>query len=124
MEIQTVTNILIAVVGSVLGLMVLVIGYFMSRLISQMDYTSQCVNKLTSVVDKLNITIESIQIESATRYGELQKRLDEQHMEIEMLRTSRHKLISYMSAMRLQGELKNGWNFKTEWELPGVVPAE
>lgn len=124
MELQTITNILIALVGATLGLLVFVAKYSMGRLITQIDYTSQCVNRLTQVVDKLNITIEGIQIESATRYGELQKRLDEHHVEIEMLRDSRHKMIGYITNMRLQGQLKNGWDFKSEWELPGVFPIE
>lgn len=125
MEIQVVTNIVIAVFGALIGLLLMVIGYFLVRLITQVDNTSKIVGNLAIAVDKLTAVIEAIQKESAIRYTELQNRLDEQHIEIEMLRTSRHKMLGYITAIKLQGQIKNGWEFKSsEWELPGIVPED
>lgn len=81
---------------------------------------SDAINKVSNMFDKLNLTLQMVEKESIGRFQEIDKRIEHHHAEIEMLRTSRHRMLGYITAIRLQAQLK-GWEFKgKEWDLPGV----
>lgn len=89
---------------------------------------SDAINKVSSMFDKLNLTLQMVEKDSSNRFRELENRLDilGQNFEVfrnhdmEQLRARDHELFTFACAMRLQGELKNTWTFKNDWKLPYI----
>lgn len=92
------------------------IGYFLIRLIKQVDQTSQELGNLSKMVGKWTATIEKLESEAIIRHDDVSVRLNEQHEAIEECRRRTHKLISILQAIRLQGE-KLGMSFHSDWSL-------
>lgn len=90
---------------------------------------SDAINKVSSMFDKLNLTLQMVERESSNRFTELEKRISvvESHVEtlrlrdIEGLRERIHDVFSNQCAMRMQGEKLNGWKFERQWKLTGFA---
>lgn len=97
--------------------LLVIIGFFLVRLITQVDTTSKSVDRLSHTLEKLNTLMQGFEKEATQRHETIQQRFGEFHEEMEMARNRIHTLFSWVTAIRLQGELKNGWSFKNVWSM-------
>ncbi len=105
----------IGCVGVAVSLLLTIIGYFLIRLIAQVDLTSKAVNHLSGAVEKLSFIVGNFEKEATQRHETVQNRFHEFHEQMEKVRDRIHTVTGYITAMRMQGELKNGWKFTKEW---------
>lgn len=114
-------EILISALGASVSILLMIIGFFLTRLVKQVDKTSESIDHFSEVLSNINLTIGRIELESKTRSDTFSEMLKLHNKEIEMLRDRTHDLSTYITAIKLQGELKNGWVFSKPWKLSGLT---
>lgn len=104
----------LGIVGTVISLLLVIIGYFLVRLIAQVDSTSRSVDNLSQAIGKISGIVEGFEKEATQRHQIIQQRFSEFHEEIELVRARVHDLYNRVTSIQLQGELKSGWKFHKE----------
>lgn len=140
MTIETITMIVVSVMGALVTGLFGVVAYFYvhtkgidreekikletnlkiqtDKLERNIEKQTDSLNALAKSVADLSYIIKSIKDHVDIKTTSVDRTLSEHWAEIELLRDSRHQMANWISAMRMQGEAKNGWTFRKDWELP------
>lgn len=135
MEASMLSNIVIGVVGFFLVSLSSVVAWFAVKSYADIDKNmerhsksitdlaekhSDSISKLADSVKDLAGIIRSVQSEFSLRHSGMEQIQKDHHEEIEMLRKRTHDIGNWVQKIVLQGQIKNGWEFKSEFSLSGV----
>src|SRR5688572_33389222 len=111
------TSIIVASYATFIMALYAIAKWSVTRVVHQLDSLTQSVQGLTFEVR----TIKDGQVTDRQKQTDHEKKIDK---EIEMLRTRDHRLLGYLQAMRLQGQVKSGWSFSSDWSMVGMGDKE
>lgn len=124
MTIQNIAIIVIPILGGVISILLGLISFFAVRSYNSIDGNmtkhSDSIGQLALSIKDLAGIIKSLEMQFVATHADTERALKELREEIELCRTRTHQQASHITALRLQGELKNGWKFSKEWETPGL----
>jgi hypothetical protein len=133
------TGVIVSIITGGFGFLIVtligIVGFFISRSYDAadkandsmgriMDKHADSLGKLALSIQELSGIIKSLEAQFMASSSNTERVLREHYIEIELVRNRTHRLINYITALRLQGELKNGWKFASNWDFPGVTIEE
>jgi hypothetical protein len=101
----------LSVSGTIISMMLVVIGFFFKRLIHEVDEHTRGLNGLTREFGSFNQTIVQLQRDSLAKYGSVDERLNETHHDLEKIKDHANQVDMLLEAIKTQGKIKNGWSF-------------
>lgn len=75
-------------------------------------------NALARSVTELSYVVKTIKDHVDLKTNSVDRSLAEHWTEIQLLRDTRHEFGTWIQAIVLQGQLKNGWKFSKEFSFP------
>lgn len=118
------TTILVGIFGFLVCALFAVVAWFVVKSYEAVDKNmgehSKAISDLVLSVKDLSGVIKEVQKEFSQKHDGVDRILSEHHLEIEMLRQSRHDIGNWITKICVQGQIKCNWEFASDFHLAGV----